>query len=148
MADPLGDQDQGGKGKRPAQSIEGTATEISVEPASEEAARAEPDEADGSVEDEADDFIPGRTQETGDPDDDAPPPRATLPELKSFVTHLAAGVLGGLIGVVGLALAWGGPSGRTGGNAADIAKLDERIAKLESAPAPSGSAEGVTGVGA
>ena len=84
MADPLGDQDQGGKGKRPAQTIEGTATEISVEPASEEAARAEPDEADGSVEDEADDFIPGRTQETGDPDE-APPPRATLPELKSFV---------------------------------------------------------------
>ena len=144
MADPLGDQDQGGKGKRPAQTIEGTATEMSVEPASEEAARAEPDEADGSVEDEADDFIPGRTQETGDPDDDAPLPRATLPELKSFVTHLAAGVLGGLIGVVALALAWGVPSGKTSGNAADIAKLDERIAKLESAPAPSGNVEEVT----
>src|SRR4029453_16121190 len=144
MADPLGAQDQGGKGKRPGQTIEGTATEISVEPASEEAARAEPDEADGSVEDEADDFIPGRTQETGDPDDDAPPPRATLPELKSLVTHLAAGVLGGLIGVVALALALGVPSGKKRGNAADIAKLDERIAKLESAPAPSGSAEEVT----
>jgi len=141
MADPLGDQDQGGKGKRPAQTIEGTATEISVEPGSEEAARTEPDV--GSVEDEADGFISGRMQETGDPDE-APPPRATLPELKSFMTHLAAGVLGGLIGVVALALAWGVPSGKPSGNFADITKLDERIAKLESAPAPSGNAEEVT----
>ena len=143
MADPLGDQDQGGKGKRPAQTIEGTATEISVEPESEEAALTEPDEAVGSVEDEADGFIPGRMQETGDPDE-APPPRTTLPELKSFVTHLAAGVLGGLIGVVALALAWGVPSGKPSGNSADITKLDERIAKLESASAPSGNAEEVT----
>ena len=143
MADPLGDQDQGGKGKRPAQTIEGTATEISVEPESEEAALTEPDEAVGSVEDEADGFIPGRMQETGDPDE-APPPRATLPELKSFMTHLAAGVLGGLIGVVALALAWGVPSGKPSGNSADITKVDERIAKLESAPAPSGNAEEVT----
>src|SRR5262245_60683875 len=103
MADPLGDQDRGSKGKRLAQTIEGTATEISVEPGGEEAARTEPHEAVGSVEDEADGFIPGRMQETGDSEDEAPPPRATLPELKSFVTHLAAGVLGGLIGVVALA---------------------------------------------
>ena len=135
MADPLGDQDQGGKGKRPAQTIEGTATEISVEPASEEAARAEPDEADGSVEDEADDFIPGRTQETGDPDDDAPPPRATLPELKSFVTHLAAGLLGGLIGVVGIAVAWNMIPLRVT-KAPDLAPLENRLAKIETAPPP------------
>ena len=144
MADPFGDQDQGGKGKRPAQTIEGTATEISVEPASEEAARTEPDEADGSAEDEADGFTSGHRPETGDPDDEAPPPRATLPELKSFVTHLAAGVLGGLIGVVALALAWGVPSGKPSGNAADITKFDERIAKLESAPAPSENAQELT----
>jgi len=143
MADPLGDQDRGSKGKRLAQTIEGTATEISVEPGGEEAARTEPDEAVGSVEDEADGFIPGRMQETGDPEDEAPPPRATVPELKSFVTHLAAGVLGGLIGVVALALAWGVPSGKPVSNAPEIAKLNERIAQLEAAPAPSGKSEEV-----
>lgn len=54
MADPFGDQDQdsSGKGKRPAQTIEGTATEISVEPANEEAARGEPDETKGDGENE------------------------------------------------------------------------------------------------
>ena len=43
MADPFGDQDQGpgGASKRPAQTIEGTATEITEDPASEGEARAD-----------------------------------------------------------------------------------------------------------
>jgi hypothetical protein len=143
MADPFGNQAQGGKGKRPARTIEGTATEISVEPTEEEAARAEPDQADGSIEDEGE-SVPGGAPETEGPEDDAPPARASLPEIKSFVTHLAAGLLGGLIGVIALALAWGAPSDRPGGNGPNIAKLDQRIAKLEAAPAPSGNSEQVT----
>ena len=44
MAHPFGDQDQspGGAAKRPAQTIEGTATEVTVEP--HEKAHAEPKE--------------------------------------------------------------------------------------------------------
>ena len=64
-----------------------------------------------------------------------------MPELKSFVTHLAAGVLGGLIGVVGLALAWGGlGGGEQVQTQPDIAALEARIAKLESVKPPSGDA--------
>jgi hypothetical protein len=141
MADPFGDQDQdsSGKGKRPAQTIEGTATEISVEPANEEAARGEPDETKGEGENERESLDETEAREH----DDAPPARASLPEIKSFVTHLAAGVLGGLVGVIALALAWGVPSGKLGNNATELAKLDQRIAKLESGPTPQGSTEAV-----
>lgn len=43
MASPFGDQDQspGGAAKRPAQTIEGTATEVNVEPAPGEETHAE-----------------------------------------------------------------------------------------------------------
>jgi hypothetical protein len=136
MADPFGDQDQdfSGKGKRPAQTIEGTATEISLEPANEEAARAET-KGEGENEREPLDETEAREH------NDAPPARASLPEIKSFVTHLAAGVLGGLVGVIALALAWGVPSGKPGNNAAELAKLDQRIAKLESVPTAQESTE-------
>jgi hypothetical protein len=142
MADPFGDQDQspGGIGKRPSPTIEGTATEISVEPATEEAARAEPDAIQSSAESEREAAISGGTTDTGEAEDDPPPARASLPELKNFVTHLAAGLLGGLVGVIALAIAWGLPTGQTGGKAPDRAKLEERLAKLEAAPAASGNA--------
>jgi hypothetical protein len=141
MADPFGDQDQdsSGKGKRPAQTIEGTATEISVEPANEEAARGEPDETKGEGENEREPLDETEAREH----DDAPRARASLPEIKSFVTHLAAGALGGLVGVIALTLAWGVPSGKPGNNATELAKLDQRIAKLESVPTPQGSTEAV-----
>jgi hypothetical protein len=56
--------------------------------------------------------------------------------MKSFVTHLAAGLLGGLIGVIALAFAWHLiPTG--GGDQADeIGTIEQRIAKLEGAPPP------------
>ena len=50
MADPFGDKDQGsgGASRRPAQTIDGTATEVGVEPAPEqEAAAAAPEHEDG-----------------------------------------------------------------------------------------------------
>jgi len=141
MADPFGDQDQdfSGKGKRPAQTIEGTATEISVGLANEEAARAERDETKGEGENERESLDETEAREH----DDAPPAGASLPEIKSFVTHLAAGVLGGLVGVIALALAWGVPSGKPGNHATELAKLDQRIAKLESGPTPQGGTEAV-----
>lgn len=143
MADPFGDQDQspGSAGKRPAQTIDGTATEISVDSAGDKAARAEPEATSGDERP----YLAGdaaKAGEAGVP----PPPATSLPELKSFVTHLAAGLLGGLAGVVALALAWGGlTSGKESGTQPDIAALEARIAKLESAKPesakPSGDAE-------
>ncbi len=55
MADPFGDQDQspGGAGKRPAQTIEGTATELSVEPEPTAEARAEPEPSESGSEGQA-----------------------------------------------------------------------------------------------
>jgi hypothetical protein len=141
MADPFGDQDQtGGASKRPSPTIEGTATEISVEPGTEEAARAEPDASQSSAESEREASSSGGMTDPGKAEDDPPPAQASLPELKTFVTHLAAGVLGGLVGVIAVAFAWGLPAGQTGGKAPDLAKLGQRIDKLEAAPTGSGNA--------
>ena len=136
MADPFGDQDQGpgGASKRPAQTIEGTATEITEGSAYESDARAEP-EAKAS-----EDHLAGAAADPAEAKA-LPPAQASLPELKSFVTHLAAGVLGGLIGVIGLALAWGGLGGTGNVTQPDIAGLEARITKLESAKPSSGDAE-------
>ena len=76
--------------------------------------------------------------------DAAPPPApASLPELKSFVTHLAAGLLGGLVGVVGLALRLGGLDfgEDRAGRSRTSPRWKQRIAKLETAPPASGDAE-------
>ena len=137
MADPFSDQDHGpsGASKRPAQTIEGTATEISEEAAGGDAAR----EAEAAAGADRPD-IAGEAPHGVDAA--LPPAQASLPELKSFVTHLAAGVLGGLVGVVGLALAWGGlGGGGSSGPQPDIAALEARIAKLETAPPASGDGE-------
>jgi hypothetical protein len=144
MAEPFGDQDQGpgGAGKRPAATIEGTATEVAVERADDDAASPEPGSQAGASEAQA--YLTGGAPEPEGVDIDPPPPRTSLPELKSFVTHLAAGLLGGLIGVVALALAWGGlPKGNGGGPAPDLSKLEQRVAKLEAAPAPPSDTEAV-----
>jgi hypothetical protein len=131
MADPF-DQDPSGASKRPAQTIEGTATEVKVEPAPGADARAEAEPEVNASEERAN---------RGDDSEEAssPPPRTSLPEFRSFMTHLAAGLLGGLIGVVALAFAWGGlGGGKEMAASPEIAKLEERLAKLEAAPPPSG----------
>jgi hypothetical protein len=137
MADPFSDQDHGltAASKRPAQTIEGTATEISEEAAGGDAAR-ETEAAAGADRPDIAGEVPHGV------DAALPPAQTSLPELKSFVTHLAAGVLGGLVGVVGLALAWGGlGGGGSSGPQPDIAALEARIAKLETAPPASGDGE-------
>lgn len=144
MADPFGDQDQspGGAGKRPAQTIEGTATELSVEPEPTAEARAEPEPSESGSEGRP--YLAGGRAEGGEAETPPPPPQTSLPELRSFVTHLAAGLLGGLVGVVALALAWGGLNlGQESGPSPDIAKLEQRLAKLEAAPPAPGNAEAV-----
>ena len=61
--------------------------------------------------------------------------------MKSFVTHLAAGLLGGLIGVIALAFAWHLIPAGKGESAAELGKIKERIAKLEATPAPAPDTE-------
>jgi len=123
MANPFGDM--GGANKRPAQTIEGTATEISVDPAAGARPGAQKDEGPGEG--------PRSTKDQDRPSS-APRPRTSAPELKGFVTHLAAGLIGGLIGVIALALSWGG-LGAGKAPAPDMTPLERRIAKLEQVPA-------------
>ena len=126
MTDTFGDQMGAGSGKRPAPTIEGTATEVSVEPVEDEAVSADP-----AVEAETH----GSEEATSEPKRKGPPPRTSPAELKSFFTHLAAGLLGGLIGVVGAAVAWNMLPFQPA-KAPDLTPLENRLAKLESAPAP------------
>lgn len=131
MAEPFGDPLNPGSGKRPAPTIEGTATEVLVD--SEPEGTASPDP-----------FV-----ETGKPDSEGPkakrdrkgaPPRTSRTELRSFFTHLAAGLLGGLIGVVALAFAWNKLPVRTA-QPPDLTPIENRLTKLETAPPPAGDTE-------
>jgi hypothetical protein len=130
MASPFGDQDQspGGAAKRPAQTIEGTATEVNVEPAPGEETHAESKEEPTGMD---------ASQQTDDRQPASPPPPRPG-RVKSFITHCLAGLIGGLIGVAALALAWSGLD--LGGEtkpAPAISALEQRVAKLEAAPSSS-----------
>jgi hypothetical protein len=109
----------GDTGKRPAPTIEGTATEVSVEPKDETVAAA------GERQDDLD-------AEARDEFASSPPPRPS--RFGSFTSHLAAGILGGLIGVAGLALAWNGLD-LTGEKTIEpkLSAVNDRLAKLEAA---------------
>jgi hypothetical protein len=129
MAHPFGDQDQspGGAAKRPAQTIDGTATEVKDEPAPDEEAHAEPKAEPSGM----------HSQQTDDSQQaSSPSPRPG--RVRSFFTHCVAGLVGGLVGIATLALAWSGLD--LGGEtkpAPEIAALDRRVAKLEAAPSSS-----------
>jgi hypothetical protein len=136
MAEPFGIQDQGGPGKRPAPTIEGTATEVSVEPALDDAPEA------GSDGDAAPHPAAGQSETEKAEAKQSFRPR--LAALKSFMTHLAAGLVGGIIGVGALALAWSNLDFGSGdAPSPEIANLEQRIAQLEAAPAPSVDSEKV-----
>jgi hypothetical protein len=124
MADNFGDQDKGGK--RPAPTIEGVATEVAVEPASGPSASA------GASALEAE---PARRSGEGSAEPQAGPPPASPAELRTFLTHMAAGLLGGLVGVLALAFAWGWlPGAGKKAAAPDLSGLERRLAKLEANP--------------
>jgi hypothetical protein len=128
MAEPFGDQLNPGSGKRPAPTIEGTATEVSID-----AAPGETGSPDPAVEAEKPD--PEGPEPKHGPK--KPPPRTSPTELKGFFTHLAAGLLGGHIGVVALSLFWNKLPARNAA-APDLTTIEGRLAKLESAPPPAG----------
>src|SRR6187399_2840743 len=99
MAEPFGDQLNPSSGKRPAPTIEGTATEVTIDPAPDETSSAEPAiEAETSEQSGSEPTESGESEPKRGPK--KPPPRTSPAELKGFLTHLAAGLLGGLVGVV------------------------------------------------
>ena len=128
MAEPFGDQLNPSCGKRPAPTIEGTATEVSIDPAPGET--GSPDPAT-----EAETSNPEGSEPKHGPK--KPPPRTSPTELKGFFTHLAAGLLGGLIGVVALSLVWNKLPARNAA-APDLTLIEGRLSKLEAAPPPAG----------
>lgn len=132
MAEPFGDQNEHMGPKRPAPTIEGTATEVLIEPTSGDNAAG-----DAAADAEADLGAP-----EAKPSAKRAPPRTSALELKSFLTHLAAGLLGGLVGVLALAFAWNKLPIRTAA-APDVSALEQRLGKLEAAPppAPAGDTE-------
>jgi hypothetical protein len=119
MADPFGDKDQASK--RPAQTIEGTATEVALEPAEGDASAAAADAPPIEGDDRAERQGEERAQGTE-------PPRTKISAARSFMSHLVAGLIGGLVGVIAAALSSGGPP--------DVTWLEQRLAKLEGAPRP------------
>jgi hypothetical protein len=134
MAESFGDNDTspGGMGKRPAPTIEGTATEIVAEPtpgraspAGETPRAGEEPKANGGA----------ACKEKLSAKADPAPPRTSMPELKSFATHLAAGLLGGLVGVLALAFAWNRlPGSGEAGAPPDLTAIEKRLGQIEATP--------------
>jgi hypothetical protein len=133
MADPFGDRDAS---KRPAQTIEGTATEVGVEPTHKAASAAANDGGQGKSEDRAERH--GEERETA-----AEPQPTRFAGVKSFMTHLAAGLVGGLIGVAAVDLSG---TGEESGPSPGVTGLEQRIAKLEGAPRPTPDTQAIAGI--
>jgi hypothetical protein len=140
-------------GKRPTPTIEGTATEVSVEPEAQEAnkganeneGRDQSEIKDEAAED-ANALPPNDGDEAETTGQDEKPAETNEPRdggrrsfgavllaaVTSFLTHAAAGLIGGL--AVLAAIAWGYLPMSAPADAPDLAPLEGRIAKLEALP--------------
>jgi hypothetical protein len=136
-------------GKRPGPTIDGTATEVTVEPAAEEAgaatgeAAAKDDEAaktdqatlEPPAADDDDEQAEERAADDERPEEKAaPPPRPRGSRIGSVLSHLTAGILGGLVGAGAIAFAWTYLPTNQPAEAPDLKPLEDRLAALESAP--------------
>ena len=140
-------------GKRPTPTIEGTATEVTVEPEAQQADKDAnenegPDESE--IKDEAAENANALPPNDGDESEktgEGEQPAAETSEqhssgrsfaavllaaVTSFLTHAAAGLIGGL--AVLAAIAWGYLPMSAPTDAPDLAPLERRIAKLEASP--------------
>ena len=128
MADPLGDQ-----GKRPAPTIEGTATEIKTDdetPAS--VTDASPAESDEPKRGAADSELPKADAEAAASRVTPPPVRSGNP-MRNALLSLFAGLIGGALAALALPYVW---KEAADVQPADTSALADRIAKLEAAPPP------------
>jgi hypothetical protein len=138
-------------GKRPSPTIEGTATEVSVAPEAQEAdigASENEGRGQSEIKDKAaaDSSALPPDVEAKTIDEDEQPAETSEPRdsgrrsfdavllaaVTSFLTHAAAGLIGGL--AVLAAIAWGYLPMSAPADAPDLAPLEGRIAKLEAAP--------------
>ena len=128
MAEPFGDQ-----GKRPAPSIEGTATEIKTDdeaPVSvKDASSAESNEPDRAAADPDNLKAADEAGANGVP----PPPARSGNSMRNALLSLFAGLIGGAIAALALPYVW---KNGAGVQPADDSALAARIAKLEAAPPP------------
>jgi Mitochondrial inner membrane protein len=154
MAEPNGKKSKSpGAGKRPAPTIEGTATEVSVEmpagaapgidtsDAGAPQGKSDDGETRPSRESEERQAHPGGKEdqkqsrprkETKKAASSPPPPPPPTPDSRSFALHFAAGLLGGIIAVSALGFLWdwlGFGAEKT--LAPQLSTLEERLAKLE-----------------
>ena len=132
MAGSFDDKGSGpGKpGQRPAPTIEGTATEVTVEAEAEKtASRDEPQAAAGETAPAPGPDDSGKTEPPEASSEGASPLRGA--RAASVLSLFAAGLLGGLAGAGALAAAWLYLPAEAPG----LAPLEDRIAKLEGAPA-------------
>jgi hypothetical protein len=124
---------------RPVPTIEGTATEVTVEPDTDETAPAPSEvEATSSASPPPSDGDTSDTTEAIETPEPAMTPEAAPRRrgggARGILSHLTAGLLGGLAGAGALALALGYLPGNEPAQAPDLAPLEDRVAKLEAAP--------------
>jgi hypothetical protein len=128
MADPFGDQ-----GKRPAPTIEGTATEIKADAetsaAARDAAAAEANEPERAAAD------PDNRKAAGEAGAGHVPPQPVRSgnSVRNALLSLFAGLIGGALAALALPYVW-----KDGASVqpADTSALAARVAKLEAAPPP------------
>jgi hypothetical protein len=154
MVGSVGKKGSGRTAKRPAPTIEGTATEVTVEPVAGEAksekdkastkartrrSAASADKAGSAKDHKPEKIVPPKPQPSETPEQVAATP---APRRRGVLSLFAAGLLGGLAGAGALALAWSYlPTNEPVSEpveAPDLTPLEDRLAKLEAAPAALG----------
>lgn len=141
MAKSFGDPDKKAAGKRPAQTIDGTATEIAAEPEVEAAPETSaPPDNEPEVQAKPEQ-IPSDETDGSKRLEFGPPPPERAPRLKRFASYLGAGLLGGAVGAAGAGIAWNGLNPGATSQAPDLSAIEQRLAKLEATPAPAASTD-------
>jgi hypothetical protein len=137
MAKSFEDRSKKEAGKRPAQTIDGTATEVAAEPEVEAAAESDaaPDAAP-EVETEPELTPTDEATEGSRRLEFGPPPPERASRFKRFASYLGAGLLGGAVGAAGAGFAWNGLNPGATSQAPDLSAIEQRLAKLEQGPPP------------
>lgn len=135
------DKADASSGRRPAQMIDLKAEEVETKAEKESESNAKADNAKsssvpkaGAKDEKADEKSEKKkssARKTAKPKPEEPPQRTKPGEVRGFVTHLAAGLVGGVIGVVGMGYGLGHMPAGLFGNAEKPAAGLEELAALE-----------------